>query len=74
MALDYVMDKTYKKHWDICVVNGNYDAVAALLDIKTFGAFLCRCELDIYENLKKFKKKISNSIKNKFSVKKYFKQ
>lgn len=57
MALDYVMDKTYKKHWDIYVVNGNYDAVAALLDIKTFGAFLSRCELADMWNLKKLKRK-----------------
>lgn len=67
MALDYVMDKTYKKHWDIYVVNGNYDAVAALLDIKTFGAFLSRCELDVNENLRKIRRKIFNSNENQFS-------
>lgn len=59
MALDYVMDKTYKKHWDIYVVIGNYDAVAALLDIKTFGAFLFRCELDATGNLRKCKRKLT---------------
>lgn len=64
MALDYVMDKTYKKHWDICVVNSNYDAVAALLDIKTFGAFLSRGVIDINGNVRRGKRKISNFNEN----------